>query len=169
MSESASIEVRIGDSLRAREERIGVAESCTGGLICSLLTDVPGSSDYFEGGIVSYSPGAKLHELAVSREALDRHGAVSEPVAREMAQRVRDIDETTWGISTTGYAGPSGGSEENPVGTVYVGVAYAGELGSRTTTTTVERYRFEGERTEVKRQMARQALSLGLEEIVTRS
>jgi len=169
MSDIAPVEERIGAVLTDRGERIGVAESCTGGLICSLLTDVPGSSDYFEGGIVSYSPGAKLHELAVSREALDRHGTVSEPVAREMAQRVRDIEETTWGLSTTGYAGPAGGTGDNPVGTVYVGVAYAGELGTGTTTTRVERYRFEGERTEVKQRMARQALSLALDEITVRT
>lgn len=168
MSVNGPVEKQIGDVLRDRGERIGIAESCTGGLICSLITDVPGSSDYFEGGIVSYSPGAKLHELAVSREALDRHGAVSEPVAREMAQRVRDIEETTWGVSTTGYAGPSGGTEEDPVGTVYIGIAYAAALGTGMTATTVERFRFEGDRRTAKERMAKQALSVALEEIETR-
>lgn len=169
MADATQIEERIGAALRDRGERIGVAESCTGGLICSLLTDVPGSSDYFEGGIVSYSPGAKLHELAVSREALDRHGVVSAPVAREMAQRVRDIEETTWGVSTTGFAGPTGGTDEHPVGTVFVGVAYAGELGAGTTATTVEQERFEGERRTVKERMARRALELALATIEDRA
>ncbi|WP_115862574.1 CinA family protein [Halorussus litoreus] len=152
------IEEAIGDALREADATVAVAESCTGGLVGSLLTDVPGSSDYFDRGLVTYSYDAKLQQLGVAREALDDHGAVSEPVAREMAQGVRDVARTTWGVATTGIAGPSGGSDEKPVGTVFVAVAYAGEWGTQDSYATVSRYEFDGSRTEVKAQIARQAL-----------
>jgi nicotinamide-nucleotide amidase len=152
------VEERIGDALRNEAQTIAVAESCTGGLIGSLLTDVPGSSDYFDRGLVTYSYDAKLQELGVPREELDEHGAVSEPVARQMARGVRDGAETTWGVATTGIAGPTGGSDEKPVGTVFVGVAYAGDWGTQESYSTVSRYEFDGDRLEVKEQIARQAL-----------
>ena len=100
-----------------------------------------------------------MQELGVSREALDDHGAVSEPVAREMARGVRDAAGTTWGVATTGIAGPTGGSEEKPVGTVFVGVAYAAEWGTQDSYSTVSRYEFDGSRAEIKAQIARQALT----------
>jgi len=152
------IEVRIGDALRETDETIAVAESCTGGLIGSLLTDISGSSDYFDRSLVTYSYDAKLTALGVSRESLDEHGAVSEPVAHEMAAGVRDTAGTDWGISTTGIAGPDGGTAEKPVGTVFIGVAYRGEWGTGESYTRVERYEFDGSRTEIKEQIARQAL-----------
>lgn len=152
------VEERVGDALRQRGATVAVAESCTGGLLGSLLTDVPGSSDYFDRSVVTYSNDAKQDLLAVSREALDAHGAVSEPVAREMARGVRDTAGTTWGIATTGIAGPSGGTPAKPVGTVYVGIAYAGEWGTETSSVSVERYEFDGFRRERKEQFARQAL-----------
>jgi len=152
------IEVRIGDALRETGETVAVAESCTGGLIGSLLTDIPGSSDYFDRSLVTYSYDAKLTSLGVSRESLDEHGAVSEPVAHEMAAGVRDTAGTDWGISTTGIAGPEGGTAEKPVGTVFIGVAYRGEWGTGESYTRVERYEFDGGRTEIKEQIARQAL-----------
>ncbi|WP_181684826.1 CinA family protein [Halorhabdus salina] len=148
---------RVGDALRDREATVAVAESCTGGLIGSLLTDVPGSSDYFDRSLVTYSYDAKREELAVSRESLDEAGAVSDPVARQMAQGVRDRAGTTWGVSTTGIAGPSGGSDEKPVGTVFVGIAYAAPWGSGNSSTRVRRYEFDGSRTAIKRQIAEQA------------
>lgn len=151
------IEERIGDLLRDADHTVATAESCTGGLIGSLLTDVPGSSDYFDRSLATYSYDAKL-DLGVSREALDEHGAVSEPVARQMAQRVRDRAGTTWGVSTTGIAGPSGGTAEKPVGTVFIAVAYAGDWGSQTTFVTTERQEYDGSRLEIKEQIARGAL-----------
>ncbi|MFC7166578.1 CinA family protein [Halospeciosus flavus] len=151
------VEERLGDLLRERGETLATTESCTGGLVGSLLTDVPGSSDYFDRTHVTYTYDAKL-DAGVAREALDEHGAVSEPVARQMAQTTRDAAGTTWAVSTTGIAGPTGGTEEKPVGTVYVGVAHRGEWGSGETYTTVERYEFDGDRLEIKEQIARQAL-----------
>ncbi|QCC48978.1 CinA family protein [Halobellus limi] len=153
------IESRVGDALRDADATVAVAESCTGGLIGSLLTDVPGSSDYFDRSLVTYSYDAKLTALGVARESLDEHGAVSEPVAREMAAGVRDVAGTDWGVSTTGIAGPEGGTPEKPVGTVYVGLAYRGEWGSGESYTRVERHEFEGDRTQIKERIAREALS----------
>ena len=152
------VEERLGDALRDADETLAVAESCTGGLVGSLITDVPGSSDYFDRSVVTYSYGAKLAELAVSRESLDGHGAVSDPVAREMAAGVRDTAGTDWGVATTGVAGPSGGTDEKPVGTVYVGISYRGEWGSGDSYTTAARHEFDGDRPQVKERFARAAL-----------
>jgi nicotinamide-nucleotide amidase len=160
------IEETLGDALQDAGHTIACTESCTGGLIGSLLTDVPGSSDYFDRSLVTYTYDAKL-DTGVSREALDEQGAVSEPVARQMARAVRDAAGTTWGVSTTGIAGPTGGTEEKPVGTVYIGVAYAGEWGSGETYTTVERREFDGDRLEIKEQIARRALRTVGEELET--
>ncbi|MFC6988894.1 CinA family protein [Haloplanus sp. GCM10025708] len=152
------IEAELGEILDAATHTIAVAESLTGGLVGSLLTDVPGSSDYFDRSLVTYSNDAKQSELAVSRESLDEHGAVSAPVAREMAQGIRDVARTTWGVSTTGIAGPTGGTEEKPVGLVFVGVAYAGEWGTEESFTAAERYVFDGDRRDVKEASAKQVL-----------
>lgn len=152
------VEERIADPLRETDATVATAESCTGGLIGSLLTDIPGSSDYFDRALVTYSYDAKLEQVGVARETLDDHGAVSEPVARAMARGVRDRAGTTWGLSTTGIAGPSGGSAEKPVGTVFVGVAYAGAWGTGESFAEVTRYEFDGDRLAVKEQIARQAL-----------
>lgn len=159
VDDETPVEERVGAVLRDRGETVAVAESCTGGLIGSLVTDVPGSSDYFDRSVVTYSYDAKRDVLAVSREALDDHGAVSEPVARQMARAVRDTADATWGVATTGVAGPTGGSEETPVGTAYVGVAYAAPWGSGDSEVRVERYEFDGARQTVKRRIATQALS----------
>jgi len=157
-ADDTPVERRVGEVLRGRGETVAAAESATGGLVGSLLTDVPGSSDYFDRSLVTYAYRAKLTELGVSRESLDERGAVSAPVARQMAAGVRDVAQTTWGVATTGIAGPEGGSDDKPVGTVFVGVAYAGEWGSGESETTVERYEFDGTRTECKRQFAERAL-----------
>lgn len=153
-----AIEKAVGDLLREREEFVAAAESCTGGLIGSMLTDVPGSSDYFDRSAVTYSYDAKLETVGVPRELLDSEGAVSEPVARQMARGVRDSAGVTWAVATTGIAGPSGGTDEKPVGTVYIAVAHAGEWGSGDSWCRVERYEFDGGRTEVKQKIAIQAL-----------
>lgn len=108
--------------------RVAVAESCTGGLLAGRLTAIPGSSEFFAGGFVSYSTVAKRQWLGVDPEILETHGAVSAPTAVAMAERARDhaaeaLGEPAFGLATTGYAGPSGGTEQDPVGTVYFGIA----------------------------------------------
>ncbi|WP_231183953.1 CinA family protein [Haladaptatus sp. DYF46] len=158
-TDEEAIEKRVGDALRESDATVATAESCTGGLIGSLLTDVPGSSDYFDRGLVTYSYDAKMEHVGVTREVLDEHGAVSEPVARQMARGVRDVAGTTWGVATTGIAGPSGGTEEKPVGTVFIGVAYAGKWTSGESYSVVARHEYDGSRQEIKNEIARQALS----------
>lgn len=152
------IEATVGDALRERGEFVAVAESCTGGLVGSLLTDVPGSSDYFDRSVVAYSYDAKMETLGVPREILDDVGAVSSPVAEQMARGVRDAAGVTWAVATTGIAGPTGGTDEKPVGTVYIAVSHAADWGTGDSWSTVERYVFDGSRREIKRQIAEQAL-----------
>ncbi|GAB3675509.1 CinA family protein [Halopiger thermotolerans] len=161
--------MEVADALRNREETLAVAESCTGGLIGAAITSVPGATDYFDSGLTTYAYDAKRRHLGVSREALDEHGAVSEPVAREMARGVRDVADVTWGIATTGVAGPTGGTAENPVGTVYIGVAYAGPWGSESSYATVSRYEFDGDRADVRAKTVDRALADLLAEIDSRS
>ena len=158
---------RVGDVLRERGETLSVAESCTGGLLGGAITAVPGSSDYFEAGLTVYAYDAKRRQLGVSREALDEHGAVSEPVAREMARGVRDVTDVTWGVSVTGIAGPGGGTEDDPVGTVYVGVAYAGPWGSNDSYATVSRHEFDGDRAAVRTRTVEASLEALLGELET--
>lgn len=162
-----AIQRRLGEQLRSAEMTLAVAESCTGGLVGSRVTDISGASDYFEGGVVTYSYDSKRALLGVSRESLDEHGAVSAPVAREMAAGIRDIADTTWGVSTTGVAGPTGGTEETPVGTAYVGLAYAGPWGTGTSYASAERHHFEGDRLVVKERITTTALTTLLEAIQT--
>ena len=152
------------ETFDGRGEYVAVAESATGGLVGSLVTDVPGASDFFDRSVVTYTYDSKMEELCVSREALDEHGAVSAPVARGMARGVRDKAGATWGVATTGIAGPTGGTAQNPVGTVYVGVAYAGDWGTETSYCDVERYVFDGDRRANKREFAEAALRKLVEE-----
>lgn len=155
---TALLEEHIGERLRARNETVGVAESLTGGLVCSRLTSVPGASDYVDRGVVAYSNRAKQETLGVSRESLDSDGAVSESVATEMARGIRDTAGTTWGISTTGIAGPTGGTDEKPVGLVFIGVAYAGPWGTESSFARVDRHVFDGDREAVSQTSSTQAL-----------
>jgi len=115
-----AIEQVTGTLLRARGWHLAAAESCTGGLLLSRLTDVPGSSDYVACGIVSYSNQSKLDLLGVDAEMIEAHGAVSEPVARAMAAGIRNRSGAEVGIAITGIAGPGGGTEAKPVGTVVI-------------------------------------------------
>jgi nicotinamide-nucleotide amidase len=117
------IEKIIGELLTQRSETLAIAESCTGGYLGNLITDVSGSSDYFDRGLITYSDQSKKELLDVKAETLEAHGAVSEAVAREMAEGVRERSRSTYGIGITGIAGPTGGSEEKPVGTVHVALA----------------------------------------------
>jgi nicotinamide-nucleotide amidase len=117
------IEEVVGDLLRARQWRLAVAESCTGGLVTGRLTEVPGSSAWFTGGVVAYANEVKRRELGVPEDLLAAHGAVSEPVALAMADGARARLGADIGVGVTGIAGPSGGSAEKPVGTVVVAVS----------------------------------------------
>ena len=148
-----NLEVVVGDLLRARTLTIAVAESCTGGLLASRLTDVPGSSDYVERGVVCYSNRAKTELVGVPEEMIREHGAVSEPVAQAMAAGIRARAGTNIGIGITGIAGPGGGSPEKPVGTVAVAVVGDEETRVRT-------FQFLGGRDMVKFQAAQSALNM---------
>jgi nicotinamide-nucleotide amidase len=113
----------LGAFLRERRQTLATAESCTGGWIGALITAVPGASDYYRGGVAAYSNDVKRELLSVPQDLLAAHGAVSEPVARAMAEGCRRRFGTDWAISVTGIAGPTGGSAQKPVGLVYIGLA----------------------------------------------
>jgi nicotinamide-nucleotide amidase len=118
-----SMSLVVGRALRERGQTVALAESCTGGMMGSLLTDVAGSSDYLRCGWVVYENAAKVRELGVREETLAAHGAVSEATVREMARGAMVRGGATWGVGISGIAGPGGGTEEKPVGTVHVAVA----------------------------------------------
>ena len=153
------MEERVGDLLERRGETVAVAEGCTGGLVGALLTSRPGASAYLDRVVVPYDYDAIRDLLAVSRETLDAHGAVSEPAARETAQAARDTADATWGLATAGVAGPGGGTPATPVGTGFVGVAHAAPWGSGESRVVVERYAFDGDRAAIRERLARQALA----------
>jgi len=117
------LESIVGDLLRSKGLTLSLAESCTGGLLGHLLTNVPGSSDYFIGGVVAYSYDAKERVLGVRHDTLYDHGAVSEQTALEMAQGARRVLGTDLALSVTGIAGPGGGMRDKPVGLVYVALS----------------------------------------------
>jgi nicotinamide-nucleotide amidase len=147
------MEAVVGDLLVSRGYRIALAESCTGGLVTSRLTDVPGSSRYVERAVVVYANEAKVDLLGVPPALIDAHGAVSEPVAVAMADGVRARAAVDVGIGVTGIAGPGGGTPEKPVGTV----AIAAVIGA---TTRARTFRFHGEREQVKFQASQAALDM---------
>ncbi|MFM6096594.1 MAG: competence/damage-inducible protein A [Dolichospermum sp.] len=113
----------VGNLLRSSQETLSVAESCTGGGLGQMLTEIPGSSDYFWGGVIAYDNSAKVGLLGVNPEDLEKFGAVSGTVAAQMAIGIKNRLSTTWGLSITGIAGPTGGTEDKPVGLVYIGLA----------------------------------------------
>ena len=121
--ETASVQELVHDRLTERGLTLAVAESCTGGTIAARFTALPGASAYFRCGVVAYSNEAKHDLLGVDPQAIERHGAVSEEVARQMAQGVRRAARADYAVATTGIAGPTGGSERKPVGTVWIAVA----------------------------------------------
>lgn len=148
-----SMEKIVGNLLSSYKLTLAVAESCTGGLICTRLTDTPGSSDYLLGGVVSYSNSLKEEYLGVPSTMLEHHGAVSREVAEAMAVGVRQRSNADIGLAVTGIAGPSGGSEAKPVGTVYIAIATDEENW-------VSKFHFSGSRTQVREHSAQSGLDL---------
>lgn len=142
-TDSDTMESVVGKLLRERGLTLSTAESCTGGLIAHRLTEVPGSSEYFLGGIVSYSNQSKIRDLFVSEKTLEEQGPVSRECALEMAQGVRRRFGSSLGLATTGIAGPTGGTEDTPTGTVFIAWSAKGEEE-------VKRYRFFGDRSQIK-------------------
>ena len=146
-----SLEKAIGNLLREKGWSLSIAESCTGGMISDRITNISGSSDYFEGGIVSYSNRAKAMVLSIPMRVIERYGAVSPQVARRMAQAVRKAFRTTFGLSTTGVAGPTGGTKKTPVGRIFIAVSD----GKRTL---VIMETFKGMRRKIKKQATERSL-----------
>ncbi|ACY85695.1 nicotinamide-nucleotide amidase [Edwardsiella piscicida] len=151
----------VGERLRARGEQVTCAESCTGGLIAKLLTDIAGSSCYFERGFVTYSNRAKEEMLGVAGGVLAQHGAVSEPVAAAMAVGALRAARADLAVAVSGIAGPDGGSAQKPVGTVWFGFAARGGEPL-----CLCRH-FTGDRDAVRRQAAQFALRTLLEKFLT--
>ena len=150
--DDADLAAVVIDNLRARGLTIAVAESCTGGLLGERITNIPGSSDVFVGGVIAYRNDVKLRELGVSAEDVERHGAVSELVARQMASGVRERLSVDVGVAVTGIAGPGGGTKEKPVGLVWIAV-HATELKAR-------RFHLIGDRGEIRQRAAQAALEM---------
>ncbi|HLE40776.1 MAG TPA: competence/damage-inducible protein A [Nitrospirota bacterium] len=141
----------VGALLKQRRLKLSVAESCTGGLIGARITNIPGSSEYFERGVVTYSNAAKTELLGVPAALMDRRGAVSREVAEAMAQGIRQAARTDLGLSVTGIAGPDGGTKEKPVGLVYISLSSA--HGVKT-----EEHKFLGNREQIRTKAAQMAL-----------
>jgi nicotinamide-nucleotide amidase len=157
MSELASLADDFLQACKRREILVATAESCTGGMVMALLTDIPGSSDMVDRGFVTYSNESKVDLVDVSQETLDRFGAVSEETAREMAAGALKNSRAGIAISITGIAGPDGGSEEKPVGLVWFGVAATGKA------VLTQKRLFENRgRDYVRRQSVKTALELAL-------
>jgi nicotinamide-nucleotide amidase len=156
-AELYELAARVGHKLLGAGQRLVTAESCTGGWIAKTLTDVPGSSQWFECGYVTYSNAAKMRELGVSAATLESAGAVSAAAAREMAQGARRVSSAGVGLAVTGIAGPDGGTPAKPVGTVWFAAA-SGE-GAAALVVAEERL-FAGDRAYVRRCSVQHALAL---------
>lgn len=152
--DNLTLSQQVGDALTQHGMTISTAESCTGGLILSTLTDISGSSVYVVGGMVTYSNEAKMQHVNVQEETLVQYGAVSEPVAREMAIGVRQVFDTDYALSVTGIAGPGGGTETKPVGLTFIG------LSGRDGIVAVQRHVWDGSRIENKHASVHAALTL---------
>lgn len=148
-----TLEEIVGETLSSRDLKVAIAESCTGGLILSRLTDVPGASRYVVGGVVAYANEGKVSALGVRASTLEHHGAVSEPAAIEMAEGLRERSKADLALATTGIAGPGGGSNEKPVGTIWVALADAHQ-------TKTELLRLTGTRAQIKARATQYALDL---------
>lgn len=147
------LEEQVGELLRLQGLRLATAESCSGGLIGDRLTNVPGSSDYYLGGVIAYANQVKIEQLGVRMETLLEHGAVSQETVLKMAGGVRQAFHADIGLAVSGIAGPGGGSPDKPVGLVWIG------LSSSTAAETWSTI-FPGDRLQIKAQAAEQALRL---------
>ncbi|WKZ33918.1 MAG: CinA family protein [Thermodesulfobacteriota bacterium] len=143
----------IGEALRKKGLKLAIAESCTGGLLSSMITDIPGSSDYFEGAVIAYANPVKARMLKVKSRTLASYGAVSRETAGEMAQGARKAFKADISAAVTGIAGPGGGTPKKPVGLVYIAVSKGNRM-------MVRRFLFRGGRKAVKRQSAEAALGM---------
>ena len=143
----------VGELLRSRSQTVATAESCTGGLLAKYLTDIPGSSDYFRYGWVTYSDQAKTALLDVPPQTLQQHGAVSEPAVLAMATNARVRSGADYALSVSGIAGPTGGSPGKPVGTVCIALADRDSVTART-------FIFSGDREMIRDRSAKMALTL---------
>jgi nicotinamide-nucleotide amidase len=152
-TDDQTLEEVVGKLLSERKKTIAVAESCTGGLIGAKFTNVSGSSEYFERGVVTYSNQAKTELLKVPPEIIEKYGAVSEEVAILMAEGVRKLAKTNYGLSVTGIAGPTGGTPEKPVGLVYIGFAHENDSFA-------QRFQFGGDRMTNRERAAQAALNI---------
>jgi len=152
------LEVLVGELLLQRGLWLAVAESCTGGLIGHLLTNVPGSSAYYMGSVTAYANEAKARLLGVSWDALEKYGAVSAETVVEMARGIRLALTSDIGISVSGIAGPTGGTPDKPVGTVWIGLSTPKEEYAR-------HYLWSGDRLAIKKQSAQAALQLLVEHL----
>jgi nicotinamide-nucleotide amidase len=139
--------------LKKQKLKIATAESCTGGLIAHTLTNISGSSDYFDRGIVSYSNKAKTELLGVPDKLINKYGAVSDPVAKAMADGIRMKSEVDIGIATTGIAGPTGGTKEKPVGLVFIAISTKDNI-------IVKKLQFKGNRIQNKYDTCKAALDM---------
>ena len=148
----------LGRELLSRQKNIAFAESCTGGMVSNLMTDVPGSSEYVKGSVISYTNEVKKQVINVNKTILDRKGAVSEEVALEMAKGVREVIGSDLAVSITGLAGPGGGTRKRPVGLVYIAVA--DENGA-----ICRKFNFSGTRTQIKLRAAMAALGFALDRL----
>lgn len=147
------LEEKIGNELKSRGWKLCTAESCTGGLLAGKITDIPGASDYFDRGFITYSNESKIELLGVSATNIEKFGAVSDVVALEMAEGAIRASRADVALSITGIAGPTGGSPEKPVGTVYIAcITPKGAV--------VERYNFGGSREEIRNRSVDSALML---------
>lgn len=146
-----SLEQEIGNLLGQKGLTLGVVESATGGLISHLITDVPGSSDYYQGAIIAYSNGIKTKVLGVKEDTINKYGAVSHQVAEEMAQGGRKVLGADICLSDTGIAGPSGATSEKPLGLFYIGLSHKSGTYS-------QKHIFQGNRAQNKRSAAEAAL-----------
>ncbi len=153
LSQESSLAARAGELLRARHYQLATAESCTGGLVGHLVTSVPGSSDYYLGGVIAYAYQAKTELLGISQEFLLEHGAVSEETARAMVRGVRERLGADVALALTGILGPGGGLPNKPVGLVYVALAAPD-------TEMVERFLWNGNREQNKLASANAALEM---------
>jgi len=148
-----SLEQKIIRMLAETKRTLALAESCTGGLVSNRITDVPGASDCLDLCVVAYTNEAKMRLLGVKRSAIGRCGAVSEPVAVQMAQGARRIQNSTFGLSITGIAGPTGGNRQKPIGLAFIAIASEAEV-------LCLKCQFKGSRKKIKKDAGSQALKL---------